>query len=235
MLVKKTVEYDKRIKDQLMLEFVDPVGRLGQAMSPRVLSSHFVINHLPQEIISKKTKIIHLIRNPKDTVVSMYYFYSKNLTVTSFPLSEFLTEVIADNLFLPNQFDFLRQITEFEQAHPDQPIKHIHYEDMKKDPLKTILDLAQFLDVPASETFCQQIAEACSFDNMKKNDDDGNKEVPQVQVEMLRRFGRKKMWLFRKGIIGDWKNELTEEQVQELDDYIDREEKKGLAFKFVYE
>ena len=63
--------------------------------SPRLLNSHLVTSCLPKQIVSKKIKIIHVLRNPKDVAVSAYHhlkcylwFYEKEKPFNSF--SEFL-------------------------------------------------------------------------------------------------------------------------------------------------
>ena len=49
------------------------IDKLNSAPSPRVLNSHLTISNLPQQIFSKHTKIIHIMRNPKDMVTSFYH------------------------------------------------------------------------------------------------------------------------------------------------------------------
>lgn len=40
--------------------------------SPRILNSHLNIQHLPIQLFEKRLKIIHVLRNPKDLIVSFY-------------------------------------------------------------------------------------------------------------------------------------------------------------------
>ncbi|XP_055862714.1 sulfotransferase 1A1-like [Biomphalaria glabrata] len=53
MLLRQTTDYEKRTKEQVMLESPGGLERAEQEPSPRILNSHY----LPQEIISKKTKV----------------------------------------------------------------------------------------------------------------------------------------------------------------------------------
>ena len=41
--------------------------------SPRLLNSHYPITWLPKQMEDKRTKLIHMIRNPKDIAVSFFY------------------------------------------------------------------------------------------------------------------------------------------------------------------
>ncbi|CAL1547833.1 unnamed protein product [Lymnaea stagnalis] len=68
---------------------------------------------------------------------------------------------------------------------------------------------------------------------MKRVEDEGKKEMPELNVNKPK--GRGKLTIYRKGTIGDWKNVFTEEQRREFDAYIEREEKKGLAYRFTFE
>ncbi|CAL1547834.1 unnamed protein product [Lymnaea stagnalis] len=263
MLLNQTTEYEKRVKEQVMLEFAGALEAVEKEPSPRILNSHLVFPHLPLEVITKKIKIIHVTRNPKDTLVSLYHHFKQLTPRASFTFDLLLKTVMENNIMFPSQYDYLRQMTEFEQTHPDHPIKHIYFEEMKKDPVKTISSLAKFLGVPASDTFCQHVAEACSFDNMKRVEDEGKKVMPKSMVDSLDQRGQTpagvkqldggmpphggspphhggkrppaKMSFYRKGVVGDWKNSFTPEQSLEFDNYIKMEENKGFPFKFEYE
>ncbi|KAK0055005.1 sulfotransferase family cytosolic 1B member 1, partial [Biomphalaria pfeifferi] len=59
------------------------------------------------------------------------------------------------------------------------------------EPVKIIKDLAQFLNVPASDDFCQDVANACSFDKMKRLDETGAKDFPTEFADMLKEIGWK--------------------------------------------
>ena len=72
MIQKGTIEYQKAAKVGAMLEFCTQ-EMTSSLPSPRVLNSHFSHDYLPSGIIEKKCKIIHVMRNPKDVVVSYYH------------------------------------------------------------------------------------------------------------------------------------------------------------------
>ena len=48
---------------------------VASAPSPRILNTHLAVTCLPEQIISKNTKIIHVMRNPKDIVTSYYHHF----------------------------------------------------------------------------------------------------------------------------------------------------------------
>ena len=49
---------------------------LDQMQSPRVLYTHYQRELLPDDL-NKKAKVVYVARNPKDVLVSLYYFYKK--------------------------------------------------------------------------------------------------------------------------------------------------------------
>lgn len=73
MLVRGTAEYDSRPKEQLMMEFSD-FDKLQQIPSPRMFNSHLPFSMLPwKQIKEKRSKVLHVYRNPKDSCVSYFH------------------------------------------------------------------------------------------------------------------------------------------------------------------
>ncbi|GFO34070.1 sulfotransferase [Plakobranchus ocellatus] len=166
------------------------------------------------------------MRNPKDTAVSMYHHLKQSAT-DQFTWDNFLKGYTSEGYFsCSHQFDYLRQMKQFEIAHPEHPIKHLHYEDLKQDAVPVIKDLSEFLGVQASDAFCQDVARACGFDNMKRADE--TRDMP----DNLKLVSRTKLFLYRKGIVGDWKNTFTVAQSEMFDDFIANQSKNYFGFTF---
>ncbi|KAH9503940.1 Sulfotransferase cytosolic 1B member 1 [Bulinus truncatus] len=175
--------------------------------------------------------IIHVIRNPKDVITSGYWHVKSMLGLEGLSFEIWVNATLSGQLSTPTIFDYLNQMAEFEQLHPDHPIKHVYFEEMKKDPVKTVKDLAQFLSVPASDELCTNIVNACSFEQMKKIELAGAKDYPEPLAEMC-----KSITFYRKGQIGDWKNHFTVSLNERFDEFIGTAMKnKQLKFKFIYE
>uniref|UniRef100_A0A2C9M5Z2 Sulfotransferase domain-containing protein n=1 Tax=Biomphalaria glabrata TaxID=6526 RepID=A0A2C9M5Z2_BIOGL len=234
MLLRQTTDYEKRCKEQVMLESNGGIARCEKEESPRIINSHFVFAHLPQEIIAKKSKIIHVWRNPKDTLVSFYYHYKSVIVDSRFTFSDVLETSMADKFTIHTQFEYLQQMSKFEEDHPDHPIIHLCYEEMKKEPIKVIQELARFLKVPTDDEFCRKVADACSFENMKVINQSGQKMFP-AEFSVSRGPGHKNPEIYRKGVVGDWKNHFTVSENERYNDVINRAGEKGLKFKFIYQ
>ena len=71
MLINGKAETITKRKAQQMLEHELP-ETLDAIPPPRILNSHLNLRFLPKQLFEKKCKIIHVLRNPKDAVVSWY-------------------------------------------------------------------------------------------------------------------------------------------------------------------
>ncbi|KAK3706210.1 hypothetical protein RRG08_038473 [Elysia crispata] len=226
MLLSGTTDYVTRPKEFEMLELIEDATALDQLDSPRVLNSHLYIAHLPEQLVEKKVKLVHLIRHPKDCAVSLYHHWkqraSEKFTFDNF-IKGYITEGYTDR---SHQLDYLRQMAQFEDANPDHPIMHIHYEDLKRDPVSMLEALSQFVGIQTSRKFCEEVTSACSFDKMKQADK--TRELPQH----LNKVFSKGLKIYRKGVVGDWKNMFTVAQSEMFDQFLARQEEKGLPNNF---
>ena len=71
MLINGNAETISKSKSNQMLEHELP-ETLEAIPSPRILNSHLSFRFLPQQLLQKKCRIIHIVRNPKDVLVSWY-------------------------------------------------------------------------------------------------------------------------------------------------------------------
>lgn len=71
MLAAGRAETIPKSKSKHMLEH-QPPHDLEVIESPRILNSHLNKENLPTQIFEKRLKIIHVLRNPKDMLVSFY-------------------------------------------------------------------------------------------------------------------------------------------------------------------
>ena len=75
----------------------------------------------------------------------------------------------------------------------------LKYEDLKKEPYKTVQTVGEFMGVePLTEELVKSVVEQSSFQSMSKNISVNNRkrEGADFSVQFL-----------RKGVIGDWKNQ----------------------------
>ncbi|KAL3842280.1 hypothetical protein ACJMK2_020311 [Sinanodonta woodiana] len=232
MLRKGKAEYDPKIKETAMLELLSK-DQIEALESPRNLNTHFPLRMLPKDLLEKKRKIIHVMRNPKDVAVSLYHHF-KSLkigvgTVYSGTFSEYLSLFFSLEMGAKGSWNkYVRDFEKFAKDNPDYPILSLYFEDIKQDPKREITKVAQFLDVPYTEELITAVAERCDFENLKK----ANQEIKDDYItRKIAPDGRQ--FMYRKGIVGDWKNWFTVAQNELFDETFERwMSGSELKFKF---
>lgn len=182
---------------------------------PRVL-----VTHLPYELVpsNPKAKYLYVIRDPKDSVISYFFML---LGIYNYPESD-ISDCI-DNFAVGNQIygDYFRNIRSWWPHRNDENVLVLFYEHMLQNPSQEVMRIAKFLSkdspndyesiIESTPGLLEQIVDRTSFKSMKEHDSTEKKELPFI------------INFFRKGIIGDWKNYMTTEQANKINERIRNE------------
>jgi hypothetical protein len=153
---------------------------------------------------------IYIVRNPLDVSIS----YASHMDIS---LEESIVRIQDDdNILASNTKKYSKQLSQklgtwadhYNSWTKQKEIKtHIvRYEDLKQDPVQYFRKILEFLDIEINEDKLIQSIENSSFDKLSKQEkDNGFREKPS-----------KAKSFFRKGIVGDYKNVLSEEQIETL-------------------
>nr|KJB62903.1 hypothetical protein B456_009G443000 [Gossypium raimondii] len=174
-----------------------------------LLATHLPYSFLPRSIIDSGCKIIYICRDPKDTFVSLYHFiarHCKSQNAQPIQLDE------AFELFYEGvspygpYWDHVLGYWKASLEHPDK-LMFLKYEELVEDTVLYLKKTAEFMGVP------ENIVQLCSFDNLSglEVNKTGKHCRGQGNWEMENNI------FFRKGKVGDWKNYLTTEMAQRLD------------------
>ncbi|XP_023683860.1 sulfotransferase 6B1 [Paramormyrops kingsleyae] len=206
-VVKKIVAAVKGTESEMkmlpLIEFLDPVKQqmLADLPSPRVLGTHMHLQNIPPSFFAKKTKMMVVFRNPKDTAVSYFHFTNNNPVLQpSESWDKFYSDFMQGEVPWGCYFDYALA---WEERIDDPNVLVVTFEDMKQDMCKGIEQIAQFYGYSLTEDQVQSIAKASGFDAMKESSKKTHGRITDV--------------IFRKGEVGDWKNHFTEDQSQEMD------------------
>ncbi|XP_053315405.1 sulfotransferase 6B1-like [Spea bombifrons] len=189
--------------DALILEFGKPekVEHLKEKPSPRILSTHLNYDNMPRSFFEKKSKILLILRNPKDTAVSFYHFYNNNPVLPTYSSWDlFFKDYISGNVCYGSYFEYLLG---WNKKLDELNIMTVTFEEMKEDFAVQLEKICEFTGLPLTKEQIKLVEKKTTFKSMKEKATETNSKLAKA--------------MFRKGEIGDWKSNFTEEQSQEVD------------------
>lgn len=178
------------------------------------------------KILKSGAKVVYVMRNPKDTIISLKKFLA-NMPWMSQPnlkklfpddLDSYIKALISGQMPVYGKKGewYIHHIRDW-MAFRDHPnFLPVFYEDLKEDPHKEIAKIAKHIGVELSADELDTVVKKTSFDTMKSG-------------ESL----HKNMNLFRKGGVGGWKSHFTVSQSELVDEAV-AEIAKDINIKFVY-
>jgi hypothetical protein len=175
---------------------------VSQLPSPRVFKTHLTYKKIPGF-----GKHIYVVRDPRDVLVSNFHFQQTHGGFKgTFP--EFFDRFVSGKLPWGLWSDHVSHWTA-NAAHLNLLV--IRYEDLKSDLPGNIQKIAEFCGVEVSPSKLATIAELCSFESMKKNEEkfDFINEVFLERGFVLNSF-------IREGKTGSWRDYLNPEQESTL-------------------
>ncbi|KAK6131229.1 hypothetical protein DH2020_035028 [Rehmannia glutinosa] len=206
--IKTGTTWLKALSHSLSLHHAPPVD-IYDASAPRLLHTHLPYVVLSNSIKNSASKIVYITRNTKDTLISMWQFFNSLYRPNQdpFPIEK------AFDWFCSgvHQFGpFFEHVVEYWQESQKWPQKilFMKYEELKSDPKGQVSKIAEFLGRPfADENEVDAVLWRCSLGRLK------NLEVNK-SGNILNDVPNKS--LFRKGEVGDWKNYLTPEMEEQI-------------------
>ncbi|KAL8220166.1 UNVERIFIED_CONTAM: hypothetical protein K2H54_039922 [Gekko kuhli] len=211
------------------MPWIETVGGLGiasQLSSPRLLASHLPLQLFPKSFFRSKAKVIYTVRDPRDVLVSHYYF-AKIFKALKDPgtLEEFVETFLTGNVIYGTWFSHVKGWMEMKNR-PN--FFWITYNDLKQDLRGSVERICRFLGKELTSQQIDSVVENASFQKMKDNGMSNFTFLPED--EMDHKSGK----FMRKGICGDWKNHLTASQKERFD-RVYRENMQGMGMTFPWE
>lgn len=181
---------------------------LNDKEGPHLMSSHLPFHRFPKSFFSSKAKMIYVIRNPRDVLVSGYFFWgNSNLVKNPDSLTTYFEWFLNGNVAYGSWFEHTRAWLSMRERENFLLLK---YEDMKKDPRRTIEKICDFLEKKLEPDELDMVLKYSSFQAMKENNMTNfsiiNSDVIPSGLKLM-----------RKGTTGDWKNHLTVAQAEAFD------------------
>lgn len=226
--------------DEFMLRspFMELVGAGAAEAMPRpgALKTHLPFSKQPY---SPEAKYIYVSRNPYDCCVS-YYYHCKSFPTYQFAdhtFDEFFDMFVEGKVEYGDYFD--HQISWYDHRNDDN-VLFVTYEELKTEPRAGILKIADFLGdnygrkLREEPEMIDRVLNACSIKKMRESNEEFRKWGSKT-VEILATTGKSLSQdtqtlqaltepisgeFVRKGIIGDWKNHFSQEQVKRMKERI---------------
>jgi Sulfotransferase domain len=177
---------------------------LARIPRPRIVKSHEYFD-------CRYKKLIYIVRDPRDIVVSYYHYHLKTRVIEDgFPLGEYVGrflrgEVDAYASWNENVLSWLATRGES----PDFLL--LRYEDMMANPLAELRKIAAFLGLQRSETQLASAVERSSADRMREL------EKKEADVWINTKKTRKDIPFVRTAKSGGWKESLPADLAQEIE------------------
>jgi hypothetical protein len=158
--------------------------------------------------------VIFLVRDPRDVLVSSWYHLTYREPIYDKSISEFVREDLVG----------ARKVVEFmnmwiENRDVPRSFMMLRYEGLKSDPHTALRKILEFVDVyDYTDEQIDNAVELSSFENMKKAEQ--NRESSSPWLNPGRRPVDKAMKV-RKGKVGGYRDEMTDEDIEYVNRIID--------------
>ncbi|XP_046574274.1 sulfotransferase 1B1-like isoform X2 [Haliotis rubra] len=215
MIVAGKAEYTKHWQNSAWLEYRTE-EELETLASPRVLHTHLLPRQLPESVWKLECKIVLVQRNPKDCAVSCFCQDSSQIWKDDAKDTVGFTGSWDDYLscyqdgYMAHGSIF-NYICDWWKTAEQYSICQVQYKDMKQNCVNEVRRMAEYLDRPLPEKTYVEIAEACSFINLKH----ANEKIKDQTYHFQWQQGTS--GYFRNGKTGDWKNYFTVAQSEKFE------------------
>ena len=185
-----------------------------QRALPRAFKSH-----LSYDAVPKGCRYIVSLRDPKDAAVSLYRFFENWFfepgTIT---LDEFVrARVFPDGTSNPEGSDYWSHFISWWEQKDNPNVLLLAYENMQKDPVKTITRIADFIGVPLSSDLLAVVKEQSSIEFMLAHKDRFDDYLMRKRSEEVAGLPPGDSAKVRSGKVDSHKVEMGEELIAELD------------------
>ena len=196
----------RHLEAQTPDEDADAIIRMfKEKKPPRLFATHMPFRLVKRQVLEDKVKVIVLMRNPKDTLVSFFEFHRMNQQLGSFSGSwhQFF------ELFKrrPLMGDVIDHCVEWWKVRDLENVMIVRYEEMKKDLDAVVRKVAKFLGCELEDNCLQKIVHLTGFKEMRTNP-----RVNGVGNQKAGLYDFEKATFLRKGVVGDWVNYFSEEE-----------------------
>lgn len=177
--------------------------QLARVPRPRILKSHEYFD-------ARFRKVIYIVRDPRDVVVSQFHFFRKRRRIADdSSIEQFVTKFVAGETC--DYGSWGSNVASWLVARQKSPnFLMLRYEEMVVRTSAELTRVAEFLDLKADATLIAQAVERSSAEQMRKL------EVANTSA-IVTKNSRQDVPFVRAAKAGGWKTSLPEQAVKEME------------------
>jgi len=188
----------------------DPTGTSTKSFDrmprPRIIKSHECFD-------PRYPRVIYIVRDPRDVVVSQYHFYRKiKYIADDLPIEAFVGRFLAGETWPVGSWG-QNVVTWLATSEGDPRFLMLRYEDMLEDTFRELKKIVAFLGLNRT---AEQIANAVERSSMSRM-----RKLEQAQGEDMDRMvgthSRKDLMFVRAGVSGGWQKDLPIPMVEKIE------------------
>jgi hypothetical protein len=192
--------------DRLIPEAEELTKRqLDRVPRPRIMKTH-------QYFDPRYPRVIYIVRDPRDVVVSEYHFFRKRRWIADdFPIDQFVGRFLSGKT--SDYGSWQENVSGWIATRHNHPgFLLLRYEDMLAETADALSKIASFLGVHATPDQLKLAVDRSSADEMRKLE---RKTAPAASS--VTRIGRADIPFVRAAHAGGWKDSLPESSVAEME------------------
>lgn len=170
----------------------------------RLFTCHLPLALMP-DFSGSKGKYIYVARNPKDVAVSCYH-HVRSFGGYEGRWEDYFGLFEQGQVMFGSYFDHV--LPWWQASHQAANILFLKYEDMKRDLAGAVGQIADFIELPLDQPLLERVVAGSSFRAMTTSEKTNFNWMPQREGTPGQ---------YRKGLIGDWRNQFSPEQSQSFD------------------
>jgi hypothetical protein len=157
-------------------------------------------------------RVIHLVRDVRDTLVSYYFQLAKREMLFAGDVSAFLRDPVFGAPKIITYYTLW-----FRNRNVPQAFLAVSYEQMRAQPVATLARMLEFVGISEAPAVAPAAVEFASFENMKKMETGGGFQRKMMQPGDA---ADKESYKVRKGKVGGFREYLSDDDLAYIDEQI---------------
>jgi len=193
--------YDEGIDFTNIKQKVPPLYTYTKKEFAKLSNPRFIKSHEPYN--SNYPTVIYLIRDPRDVVISYYYWHKKYKYNFNADIYTFINDFIKGKV--GPYGSYLEHVKSWQINSKKQNILFIKYEDLKSNTFNEVSKITHFLNIETTKNKILKAIDSSSFEKMKEL------EKKSKEHDFFNK-SNKDINFVRKGTGNEWRTIFKEEQ-----------------------